>query len=81
MPKQSVVIANRHATSISLEKEFSDYVKVIKQIYYQEENRRILKKYSTLPPGEERDALARKAMEYSRLLIGLSKKKKEGEPG
>ncbi len=72
---------NRKRSAASLEKEFSDYVKVIKQIYYQEENRRILKEYSTLPPGEERDALARKAMEYSRLLIGLSKKKKEGEPG
>ncbi len=68
-------------SAASLEKEFADYVKVIKQIYYQEENRRILKEYSALPPGEERDALARKAMEYSRLLIGLSKKKKkEVEP-
>lgn len=29
MPKQSVVIANRHATSISLEKEFFEELKSI----------------------------------------------------
>ncbi len=29
MPKQSVVIANRHATSISLEKEFFEELKTI----------------------------------------------------